>query len=178
MAKKATRKGTGPTRSKKQREADFVRLAELYVRGWTQARMGQELGVSQAQISHDLKELHRRWRENTTLDLDDYKQKELAKLDELEREYWQAWERSQSAQETKRQRKKTGEGWNESLQEMVSRAQCGDAQYLAGVLKCIEKRSKLLGLDAPDRHEHAGNDGEPIRFVITPVGGGNNDSDG
>jgi predicted transcriptional regulator len=153
MAKKTTRKGTGPKRSKEQREADFTRLRDMYVRGWTQVRIGQELGISHAAVSNDLKELHRRWREETTLALDDYKRKELAKLDELEREYWQAWERSQSAQETKRQRKKTGDDGAESLQEMVSRAQCGDAQYLAGIIKCIEKRCKLLGLDAPVKTE-------------------------
>jgi len=30
------------------------------------------------------------------------------------------------------------------------------------VLKCIERRCKLLGLDAPIRREHSGKDGGPV----------------
>lgn len=147
------KKGTGPRRSKKQREADFARLAEMYVRGWTQARIGQELGVTQAAISNDLKELHRRWREETTLALDDYKRKELAKLDELEREYWAAWERSQESRKTVKKRKSDMPGGVAELKEMIQSESCGDAKYLDGVLRCIDRRSKLLGLDAPERND-------------------------
>jgi hypothetical protein len=34
---------------------------------------------------------------------------------------------------------------------------------LAGVMSCIEKRCKLLGLDAPAKQEVTGKDGGPIQ---------------
>ena len=46
------------------------------------------------QIGYDLGKIQEGWRTQTALDLDHHKAQQLAKLDELERTHWQAWEES------------------------------------------------------------------------------------
>jgi len=145
-------KKRGPKRSKEQREFDLQTVVELYVKGLPQYKIAAEIGVSQQQISHDLKEIHKRWRDNTTLSLDDYKQKELQKLDRIETEYWNAWEESKAAQKKMMQRT----GGPQEIKEMRQEDSAGDPRYLEGVLKCSDRRSKLLGLDAPVKTEVTG----------------------
>jgi hypothetical protein len=39
----------------------------------------------------------------------------------------------------------------------------GNPAFLAGVMSCIERRCKLLGLDAPAKAELTGKDGGPVQ---------------
>ena len=50
--------------------------------------------MTRQMVGYDLKAIQRRWREDTSRNLDEEKARVLAKLDELERTYWQAWEDS------------------------------------------------------------------------------------
>ena len=43
-----------------QRERDLLEISSLYLRGITQAEIASQLGVSQQQVSYDLKILQRR----------------------------------------------------------------------------------------------------------------------
>ena len=149
-------KGGGPKRTPRQREADLLKVVELYVKGWSQSKIGKHLGFSQVTISNDLKLIHKRWKENTTLDLDDYKHKELAKLDRLEVEYWDAWEKSKEDSKVMTQRDGMTPTGPTSSKEMRQQEETGDPRYLDGVLKCVDRRSKLLGLDAPVKTEVEG----------------------
>lgn len=109
-----------PKRTNFEHERDLAKTCELYLKGKTQQEIADELGVSRSQIEYDLNQIRHRWSTQTVYNLDQYKAKELAKLDALEREHWQAWEASED-----------------------------DPRFLDGVLKCIERRAKLLGLDGP-----------------------------
>jgi hypothetical protein len=71
------------TRSKFQRKADYERITALYLRGWRQADIATELGLTQQQISYDLSVVQKQWQESTTMNLDEAKQKELSRIDEL-----------------------------------------------------------------------------------------------
>lgn len=140
-------------RSDFQRESDYERITSLYLRGWRQADIAVELGLSQGQISQDLRVIQKRWRESTAINMDEAKQKELARLDELEREYWQAWESSKSErtkarQETDGTKDKTGKPIVKKS-SMEKEQRDGNPAFLQGVLSCIDRRCKLLGLDAP-----------------------------
>jgi arginine repressor len=127
------------------------RVAELYLRQKTQMEIAAELDVDQATVSRDLKELQRIWRESAVMALDEVKARELAKIDALEREYWDAWELSKSAKENTLT-EKVDDGDGTRFKAQVSKtAQTGDARYLSGVQWCIERRCKLLGLDAAQK---------------------------
>ena len=125
-------------RTKIQRERDLKELARRYLQGEYQADIAADLGVSQSTISADLKKLQRRWQASALVDLNAAKAQELAKIDNLEREYWEAWTRSCADAETVVKKAK------EATQTI--KGQAGDPRFLAGVQWCIERRCKLLGL--------------------------------
>ena len=75
-------------------------VAELYVKGWFQTAIAEELGVSQTTVCHDLKAIRKQWRESSIRDFDAARERELCKLDLLEREAWAAWQRSQEPAES------------------------------------------------------------------------------
>ena len=116
-----------PKRSPDQVEADRAAIARRYLQGMTQAEIGAELAMTQQMVSYDLQVVRQRWRDSGLRDLDEAKTIELAKIDALEREYWDAWRASKRPPAT------------------------GTPAYLTGVQWCIDRRIKLLGLDAPDR---------------------------
>src|SRR5260370_19490486 len=93
------------TRSHVERERDLRETAALYLRGLTHNEIAQRLHVSRQQVGYDLKVLQRRWQESALADFNAKKAAELARVDELERTYWEAWERSCQAREVTTQEK-------------------------------------------------------------------------
>ncbi len=83
------------------------------------------------------------------------KARELAKVDTLEVEYWDAWKRSQQNAEvetTKMQGSDPDKPGRLEKQKRVE-GQVGDPRFLAGVQWCIQKRCEILGVDAPEKQE-------------------------
>ena len=142
---------------------DRAKIAELYIQGKYQSEIARILEVTQQQISYDLQAIQAEWLKNTTLALDEYKARELAKIDHTERCYWEAWERS-IEEFRSRTIKAKGIKADQKVQAKPEQAEqtiytenrCGDPRFLDGVLKCIERRCKLLGLDAPAKVETEG----------------------
>lgn len=160
-----------PKRDKFQREYDYERIISYYLKGWRQVDIAAELGLSQQQVSKDLASIQRRWRSDTAINLDEAKSKEIARIDELEREYWAAWESSKS-ERTKARQESSGKVDPLTKKAVADKAvmereqRDGNPAFLAGVLSCIDRRCKLLGLDAPEKREHTGKDGGPIEQVV------------
>lgn len=152
-----------PKRTPTQRENDLERISTLYLKGKRQVEIAVELGVTQQQVSYDLKEIHKRWRESTTINLDEAKHRELARLDILENTYWSAWERSLDERtKTRTERTSRGGDGQQDKASIEKETLLGIPAYLAGVERCIEQRCKLLGIYAPTRNEHTGAGGKPI----------------
>jgi transposase len=152
-----------------QREEDLVQITRLYLQGRTQRDIAEVVGVSQGQVNHDLKLIQTRWRESSIMDMNEAKQRELARLDELEREYWAAWEQSKNERTKARQESdgKSKDGKPNVVRATMEREQRdGNPAFLAGVMSCIERRCKLLGLDAPAKAELTGKDGGPIKTEV------------
>jgi len=97
---------------------------------------------------------------------DEAKARELAKVDRLEREYWTAWGRSCKDAETLRQE---GSGEKPSRVVKIKRPRNGDPAFLRGVQWCIERRCKIIGVDAPSKSELTGKDGREIVFRIGKI---------
>lgn len=132
-----------PKRTPTQREHDLELIAALYLRGKRQADIAKEIGVDQSQVSYDLKEIHKRWRESTLVSINEAKHRELARIDNLEVEYWNAWARS-CEEKTKT---RTEKGTTGASKASVEKDQMlGNPAYLTGVLSCIEQRCKIFGL--------------------------------
>ena len=137
-------------------------MADLYLQGWLQSEIAEELGLSKATVCRDLQVLQREWLQSALVDFNEAKAQELAKVDRLEREYWAAWERS--CEDAERERIE-GNKDTPTKRVLTREEQSGDPRFLAGVQWCIERRCKIIGIDAPQRTEITGAEGGPIVVV-------------
>jgi predicted transcriptional regulator len=148
---------------------DRRRIADLYLQGWLQVEIGEEVGVSQATVSRDLKALQEEWLQSALVDFDKAKARELARIDRLEREYWRAWVRSVEDKEVEVQEKvEAGEKQGRLKVSLRREGQAGDARFLAGVQWCIEQRCQILRLYAPVDVDLK-SDGRPLFQVVEIV---------
>jgi len=144
------------TTSTKQKTDVAARRREIgrhYLQGKTQAEIASLQEVSQPTISRDLRWLREQWLQSALIDINEAKARELAKIDALELTYWAAWERSCEDAETLQQ-----VGGKEGPDKITktSKDQAGDPRFLQGVQWCIERRCKILGVDAPEKKELSG----------------------
>lgn len=166
----------GPKRTKDQRLKDHQTIADLYLLGKKQYEIGKHLGLTQQQISSDLKLIRASWLESSIIDFDAKKAEELAKLDRTEEQAWAAWERSQK--EAKKQSNKvtaTHDGKKGGIVPGSSKlietnthkeSRVGDPRFLDVVLRTIERRCKIFGFDAPIKTEEKGTLAHSLRAIF------------
>jgi hypothetical protein len=151
-------------RTKIQRENDLAEIAAMHLKGVPQREIAANFNLKQPQISKDIAEIYRRWAEKNPIALSTLKARELARIDELERTYWKAWEDSQKPREVEFQEKTSIEpdvsedgaataGKDRLKASRRTEGQVGNPAFLAGISKCGEQRCKLIGLDAPQQLE-------------------------
>lgn len=149
-------------RSTSEIARDRRRIGALYLQGWLQAEIVQETGLSQSTISRDLISLHAIWLKDSVADVGKRRAGELAKIDALEIVNWEAWLNSKKDQETivrkskgtvTRQKGNDGKFASVEPAEVTrtTKGQAGNPRFLEGVQWCIDRRIKILGLDAPAR---------------------------
>jgi hypothetical protein len=143
-------------------------VARLYLQQRTQAEIAHEAGVNQGTVSRDLKAIQAEWQQQRLDDFARGKLRELARIDQLEREYWEAWERSCQNREQTLQEKSTTPTGDRLKAGTRTEGRDGNPEFLRGVERCIEMRCKITGTFAavkiapttPDGQEewHANND--------------------
>ncbi len=117
-------------------------VADMYLKGRTQVEIAGQLAVSQMTVSRDLAIVEAEWREASKIEFERSRLRELQKLELVEREAWDAWQRSQNpASFAMITDGKTGQHSRKSLKH-----QYGDPRFLDQVNKCITQRCILLGL--------------------------------
>jgi hypothetical protein len=148
-------------RSEDEIRRDRAEVARRYCQGWAQARIGEALGLSQQQVSYDLAAVRKEWLASALQDFDERKAQELAKLDRLEAVAWEGWERSCRDAETfyagttKGRTTKEGAALPDLIKtHKLAKGQAGDPRFLERAGWCVERRCKILGLDAAQQHEH------------------------
>jgi hypothetical protein len=153
-----------PKRSKIQRERDRATIAELYLKGWTQAKIASYLELNQSQISRELSKVKARWQAESIQNYDLHVVEQLRRLAMLEAEFWAAWEQSRLPKESTSSQKR---GSKIAVAKRTE-SRAGNPQFLQGVQWCIDRRCKLLGLDAPTKNEHTGAHGDRMYVVALP----------
>jgi hypothetical protein len=88
-----SRKFMARKRTKLQREDDLIQVAGMHLKLVPQTEIAKRFGLSQAQISKDIAEIHLRWKPEKRDDLETLKSRALAELRELKKWLWQALER-------------------------------------------------------------------------------------
>lgn len=149
--------GRGPVEKKKIAQRRAL-VSELFLAGHRhledlRERLKEEgVTVSVATISKDLSALRADWLEQSLENTGERIALELARIARVEREAWAGWERSHGphVEETMvtRPGAKGKSGVGEVRRKTVPLA--GDPRFLRTVLDAIERRCKLLGLDAPE----------------------------
>lgn len=135
-----------------------ARVARMYLQGKSIHEIGKIEGVSAATINRDLSIIKMAWMASALLDLDARKAQELARLDELEATSWDAWQRSKAdkrsiSRKTSNTVGDEGEALKDEERRYSREQRTGNVLYLEMVMKCIERRCKILGLDAPERSQ-------------------------
>jgi len=153
------------TKTTPQKAAEIThrrhRVAELYLRGMYQYQIAQELDTSEATVNADLKAVQKAWLSSSVRNFDEARAQEVAKIDQAEREYWRAWVRSQEPAPDEPQFYPVGSPGSEAGQPRLW-VKPGDPRFLQGVERCVERRCKLLGLDAPQKFDVTGSGGVTV----------------
>jgi hypothetical protein len=125
-------------------------IAKLYVQGKPLNWIAGEMGLPLTVIKDDLRVIHKEWANSALADFDKRKMEEAAHISAIEFEMWEAWEKSKRPRRLSHHRITSGKwGGNESYIEMEDRE--GNPYFMDLALKCVDRRIKLFGLDAPEK---------------------------
>lgn len=157
-----------PRRSDIQIERDRMEIARLYLQGIIQADIADRLGMTQPMVSYDLKRIREQWLKSSISNFNERVAIELAKIDNLEIEYWEAWQRSTQVKESSTAKIITDNKGERNEASTKQEQMIGNENFLAGVRWCIDRRLKLFGLDAPIKIDWrqtlpAGLDGDEVQ---------------
>ncbi len=138
-----------PKRSKIQRERDRATISQLYLRGWSQAKIGECLELNQSQISRELSKVKAAWKAEAVRDYDLHVDEQLRRLGMIESESWQAWERSQAPKEqslSEKMAEVVSGGDSKTKVQRRTETRNGDPKFLETLIRCLQERSRLLNL--------------------------------
>jgi hypothetical protein len=167
-------------RSEIEKEQDILLEVKMYLEGLTLReivdKMSQlrDYSLSLEQIRLDIKKAREGWQAESKELIGEHIFLQLAKLDKLEYSLWQEWEQSGGNIEIVTKRT-NGEVYGNIVMEEITKTERKgrDMTYANGILNCIDKRAKLLGLYSetlkitPDNNED--NKGFVFNLVV-PAG--------
>lgn len=148
-------------RSDWARKEKLARVAELLVSGWTHSEIGREMGVTQQTVSEWKETIEHEWANTPTKQIMAIRNRELAKIDQLERELWAAWRKScKDAEEMTTTREGIllegavpgDKALEQVRQQQHVKGQSGDPRYMQALIECSALRMKIVGGFAPQTH--------------------------
>lgn len=128
-------------------------ISSMLLTGMTTRAIAEKLGLSQSAVARAKLQAEAIWLERMNANIDEIKSAELAKLDWMEGQVLEQWERSKDDH----QRRVVEEipsraGGNPARKAKIETAgQCGDPRYIVAWLQIMDRRAKLLGLDKPQK---------------------------
>lgn len=150
----------GYKRTALERDSHRTQIAHLLVEGVSQQAIAEKLSLSEATVSRDIAFVRAEWLQSRQININEAVGQELMRLAKIEREAWEAWEHSKKAIEMN---ETSGSGRHDVKVKKRTQGRIADPRYLAIIQDCINQRCKLLGLNAPERHQHEGvQGGSPI----------------
>lgn len=150
---------------RREQELRLEIIAPLWRKNWRYKDIQQEVmrrlgkkSYSIGTVCKDVKRLIKEWQEERLEDTQEKITTELARLDQVIREAWEMWEKSKQDYSTKSQAqtglpKKSPDGQMVSIDTIkammwdAEKRGNGDPRYLDVILKALNQRCKLLGLD-------------------------------
>lgn len=174
----ASRHKNAPKRTPTEIEAHRAAIEPLHLKyHLTQHQIAGRLGISRDMVEYDLAAMKREWEAKRTALRDQHIAEEVRRIDLMEAEYWEAWERSREdtvtlttealiksndldlpdgvdreALDADEIKQGISVASKTVLKQIEKRTgQVGGPANMAGVQWCSEARRKLLGLDAPTK---------------------------
>lgn len=117
--------------------------------GLSVQKTAEHLGFSAPTISKDRQWLLKMWTTIVSADIVEIVSREISKLEVQESELWAAWETSKEDEvKTTTERKTNASGDLLATFNKTERTnRIPEVKFMDGILRCQERRSKLLGLD-------------------------------
>lgn len=160
-------------RTEKQRQEDCTIIAKYMVQGFSVRNIAEMLNqeneqndkdysISKSQVMYDMKSILKEWQEERKDLIDLVVDRELKKLDVIEAECWQAWEKSKQGKRTTTIaggqviNNQAGGG---AIKERKIEETNGEIKYVTMILACMDRRRDLLGYAAPKKVEFSGSVG-------------------
>lgn len=139
------------------------KVVRLYLEGNSQATIAETVEVDKETISRDLAFIRKEWLSEMVKDFNELKAKELAKIDNLEAEAWEAWRKSAEPVTTTRKRTESvrqhqykGKGRTKGAHQLVPirfheettirEGGTGDPKFMEVISWCIETRLRIANL--------------------------------
>jgi predicted transcriptional regulator len=135
-----------PVSRQRQLQIDQRRrqVAELTLKGHRQSEIAAQLEVTQSTVSNDLQQVRAAWREAGVRNFEAAVSEQLETLALIQREAWQAWERSKQPAHTAVVQ---GDGEEQRTRQTLKH-RYGDPRLLEQVQRCLDRSRHLLGVDA------------------------------
>lgn len=134
------------SRTRDQKEIERIEIVRRWLQGEPQESIAASLGITQQQVSLDIKIARQRWKDAQVAHVDDHINKTIAEIELVKQEAWKAWEDSKGLKQISVQ-EVTQTGEKEVVKHSIRKEQMtGNAAYLNQVLNCIEDISELRNL--------------------------------
>lgn len=145
-----------PKRTKGEIERDLVDIASMFLQGKSTRNIAIELSSSRSySICHtgiyaEIKKLLKAWKETALQDVSEHVATELQKLYLVEQQAWKSHFNSMGPTKrltTKKSPSKDNQKQGKTYTELEESENFANPAWMNIILKCIDKRCKLLGLN-------------------------------
>ena len=134
-----------PGHVRDREEGKTLQVTELWLRGYPLNKIATALNLGRGQVRGLVQRARAIWLARKDSNLTDAIAEQLRRVDLIETNAWDAWERStKEFIETKVQQTKEG-----TFKTRTTKNGVGDPRFLETALKCVEQRCKLLGVYKP-----------------------------
>jgi predicted transcriptional regulator len=171
----------GRKRTDAQREAQLIKIEEMSIEGISQYEIAEKFGLSQSQVSRDLKEISKRATETEPADKAKHRD-QLRKVSvHMRKKLFTAYNRSTKDKEVQTKKKvviqgaesdalkggRKAKGPSECMEASLrSEGQCGNPAYMSEIGKCLDREAKLFGLNVVEKLElRSGDKPVQVKFV-------------
>ena len=128
------------------------KVAAMYVRSARMVDIASQLNVSIGTVHSDIETLKEEMRAVAVDDIGTQVGIALARIEEIARQAWEGWARSIGPKTTEKERLvESVEHGDTTAIETAVEQQIGNPTFLQTLLKCEERRAKLLGLDDAEK---------------------------
>jgi predicted transcriptional regulator len=134
-----------------EREKDLAKIAKYDRRGYSQDDIARIVGVSQSQVSDDLKVIRSRYAVTTQEEIRILVEEKRSQLREVRAEAWRAWERSKK-ESLKVVEEQSSRGEYEIEKTVTTKEhRLPDATYLRVIIETLRDECALDGLNQPQK---------------------------